>query len=71
MSSGFHPGSFRPVSGLAGVRAISGLGLTCGCQARTPNAVDGVVDFVKSPLGFGLAALLLVGSIVVIREVWR
>lgn len=66
-TSGFHPGSFRPVSGLGGVRAVSGLG--CGCQQQ--KGMGTMAEVVKSPVFLLVAGIVLVGGYVVIRETVR
>ena len=68
MSSGFHPGSFRPVSGLGGVRAVSGLG--CGCQQQQ-GLGSSVAELMTSPVFLTIAGVVVVGGGIIIWELVR
>jgi hypothetical protein len=70
VSAGFGPGSFRPVTGLGGVRAFAGLGCGggCGCQQK---GMGSMAELVKNPVFLSVALIALVGGYVVIRETVR
>lgn len=55
----------RPVSGLAGVRALAGTG--CGCG----KPVGGIIDTVTSPLFVFVASTALVAVYIIAREAIR
>lgn len=64
-------GSYYDVpAGLGGVRVLAGLGCGGGCSCAK-NSADGlgtVLDFVKSPIGIGIALGAMVGVFILIRE---
>jgi len=65
------PASYRPASGLGGVRAFAGLGCGGACACSQANSTEGLGSILDNPLFWGVTATVLIGSVIVWWEAIR
>jgi hypothetical protein len=62
------PANYRPAQGLGGVRAVAGLGCGSACACSQAEGSLGMMEFVKNPIFWGMAATLAVAVFTIWRE---